>query len=101
MATIGGVVATIVLAIVGIAGSGYVRDQTRIESELKAVADECGLAIQQSRIHTMFRQSYETLRADLHWLARDLRGHKRPFIVERGDGPRHPYPGESPALITA
>jgi GAF domain-containing protein len=28
---------------------------------MKAVADECGLAIQQSRIHTMFRQSYETL----------------------------------------
>jgi signal transduction protein with GAF and PtsI domain len=28
---------------------------------MKAVADECGLAIQQSRIHSMFRQSYETL----------------------------------------
>jgi len=28
---------------------------------MKAVADECGLAIQQSRIHAMFRQSYETL----------------------------------------
>ena len=28
---------------------------------MKAVADECGLAIQQSRIHTIFRQSYETL----------------------------------------
>ncbi len=28
---------------------------------MKAIADECGLAIQQSRIHTMLRQSYETL----------------------------------------
>jgi GAF domain-containing protein len=28
---------------------------------MKAIADECGLAIQQSRMHAMVRQSYETL----------------------------------------
>ena len=28
---------------------------------MKAIADECGLAIQQSRIYTMLRQNYQTL----------------------------------------
>ena len=28
---------------------------------MKAIADECGLAIQQSRMYTMLRQSYETM----------------------------------------
>ncbi len=39
MIAIGGVAATVVLAIVGIAGSGYVRDQTRIEGDVRSITN--------------------------------------------------------------
>lgn len=38
MAAIGGVAVTVVLAVVGIAGSGYVRDQNRVEEAVKKLS---------------------------------------------------------------
>lgn len=44
------------------------------------------------------RQAYEALRADLHWVARDLRGEKRPFVVERR-GPRRQTSGRTTTAL--